>query len=272
MRGSLQQLETELRLRGLSERTIKTYIFYNQKFLENSDKTPEEVTKDDIKNFLSLKISEHVSNRTIILIKAALKFFYDEILGKNIVDFASPKISRKLPTVLTQEEMRSLLSSIENKKHKLMVMLLYSSGLRLSELINLKVGDLELDERVGWVRAGKGSKDRRFILSEKVAIELKKFDVGKKPNEYLFTGKNGKLSPRSVQKFIPLAAKKAGINKKVSVHTLRHTFATHLLEAGEDIRKIQELLGHANLSTTQIYTHVSTEELKKVKSPLDTLE
>ncbi|MEM5844386.1 MAG: tyrosine-type recombinase/integrase [Candidatus Aenigmatarchaeota archaeon] len=267
----LKKLETELKIRGFSEKTIKAYLFWNKKFLENVKKRPEEIEQDDVKNFIAQKISENVSPKSIILIRAALKFFYDEVLGKNIVNFKSPKVSKSLPVVLTKEEVKNLIDSIKNKKHQLIVKLLYSSGLRLSELVNLKVGDIELNESVGWVRGGKGKKDRLFIISKKLCDELKELIEGRDEEEFLFPGRKGRMSERNVQKIIKIAAKKAGIDKPVHPHTLRHSFATHLLEAGENIRKIQELLGHSNLSTTQIYTHVSTEELKKVKNPLDEL-
>jgi len=267
----LERLETELKLRGFSPFTIKSYLFYNQKFLEFVKKSVEEVSEEDVKNFIAQKISEGANPKTIVLIQSALRFFYDEVLKKGIVNLKPPKISKSLPIVLTREEVKALINSIKNKKHKLIVKLLYSSGLRLSELVNLKVGDLELEERIGWVRKGKGAKDRMFIISSKLVDELKEYIKNKKDSDYVFSGRKGKMSVRNVQKIVKLAAKKAGINKPVHPHTLRHSFATHLLEAGENIRKIQELLGHSNLSTTQIYTHISTEELKKVKSPLDEL-
>lgn len=160
---------------------------------------------------------------------------------------------------------------MKNKKHKLILMLLYSSGLRVGELVNLKIGDLSLDENVGWVRSGKGAKDRLFVISNQLSVKLKKYVDGRDKSEYLFKGHKGQLSSRSVQKFISKAAQKAGLEKKITPHVIRHTFATHLLDSGEGIRKIQELLGHSNLSTTQIYTHISTEELKKTKNPLDGL-
>lgn len=267
----LQKLETELKLRAFSPQTIKSYLYWNQQFLQFINKQPDQIMSDDIKNFIAKKLSDGISAKSIVLIKSALKFFYDEVLGKNIVTLKTPKISRKLPVVLTRDEVKQLINSIKNTKHSLIVKLLYSSGLRLSELVNLKVGDLELEEKIGWVRSGKGAKDRLFILSNRVSDELREFIKNKKEDEYVFTGYNGRMSARNVQKLIKLAAKKAGIDKKVTPHTLRHSLATHLLESGENIRKIQELLGHASLSTTQIYTHISTEELKKIKNPLDNL-
>jgi integrase/recombinase XerD len=267
----LEKLETELKLRAFSLRTVQSYLFYNKKFLEFIKKEPEQVTEDDIKKYVVDLLSKNISPKSIILIKAALKFFYDEILKKDIVNLKSPKISQKLPVVLTREEVKKLIDCVENKKHKLIVRLLYSSGLRLSEVVNLKVGDIELDEKIGWVRSGKGKKDRIFLISDKIVDDLKETIRKKNETQYLFEGWSGAMSARNVQKIVSYAVKRAGINKPIHVHTLRHSFATHLLESGEDIRKIQELLGHTNLSTTQLYTHLTTEDLKKVKNPLDSL-
>jgi integrase/recombinase XerD len=267
----LKRLETELKIRGFSEKTIKAYLFWNKKFLDQINKKPEEVTTDDIKDYIAKKISENVSPKSIVIIRSALRFFYDEVLGKNIVNLKAPKVPKTLPVVLTREEIKKLIDSIENKKHKLIVKLLYSSGLRLSEFVNLKIGDLDLNESIGWVRGGKGKKDRIFLISKKLSQELSELVKGRDKEEFLFTGRKGKMSERNIQKIIKIAAKKAGIEKPIHPHVLRHSFATHLLESGENIRKIQELLGHSNLSTTQIYTHISTEELKKVRNPLDDL-
>jgi integrase/recombinase XerD len=269
--SSLEKLETELKLRAFSPRTVQSYLFYNKKFLEFVKKNPEQVTEDDIKNFIADLLSKNISPKSVVLIKAALKFFYDEVMKKNIVNLKSPKVSRSLPTVLTRDEVKRMIDSVKNKKHRLIVKLLYSSGLRLSEVVNLKVGDIELDEGIGWVRGGKGKKDRIFIISGKIVDDLKEQIIRKDEMQFLFEGWEGAMSPRNIQKIVASAAKNAEINKPVHVHTLRHSFATHLLESGEDIRKIQELLGHTNLSTTQLYTHLTTEDLKKVKNPLDSL-
>jgi len=267
--SNLEKLETELKLRAFSPRTVESYLYYNKKFLEFIKKEPEQITEDDVKNYIASLMGRNVSPKSIILIKAALKFFYDEVLKKNIVNIKSPKVSQKLPVVLTKEEVKKLIDSVENEKHRLIVALLYSSGLRLSELVNLKIGDLELEEKIGWVRSGKGAKDRLFIIPNVLVDDLKKCVRRKNETDYLFSGHKGQMSARNVQKIVSLAVKNAGINKPVHVHTLRHCFATHLLESGENIRKIQLLLGHSQLSTTQLYLDVSTEELKKVKSPLD---
>jgi len=268
----LEQLETELKLRGFSDRTIKSYLFYNDKFLQYTNKPVESISEDDVKGYLAYLIADKKKNAaTVALVRAALKFHYDGVLKKNIVTLKTPKIQKKLPTVLSREEVKKLIEFAPTYKSKLILMMLYSSGLRVSECCNLKTNDLELDQKMGWVRNGKGGKDRMFILSDGVIEGLKSHNS--KGSEHLFSNKAGKpLSARNLQKIVGTAARRAGLTKKVSPHTLRHSFATHLLESGESIRKIQELLGHSNLQTTQIYTKVSMDELKKVKSPLDELK
>jgi integrase/recombinase XerD len=264
----MERLENELKIRGLSKNTISAYMFYNKKFLEFIGKKPENVEEYDIKKFLGhMRSDKERSNRTLSLVIAALEFFYKDVLGKKM-DIKRPKVPKNVPVVLSKDEVKRLLNC-KNVKHTLIMEFLYSSGLRLSECINLKVEDLELDEKIGWVRKGKGGKDRFFILSEVLVKDVKKY-VGDKKG-LIFEGYGDKLSKRAVQKLVKVAAERAGIKKNVKVHTLRHSFATHLLEAGVDIRKIQMLLGHADLSTTQIYAHVSAKELKKIKSPLDLL-
>ena len=165
---------------------------------------------------------------------------------------------------------KRLIDSADNRKSRLIISLLYSSGLRVSELVNLKIFDLNLDENIGWVRKGKGNKDRIFTISFNLAKEVKEYLDDKKDNVYLFS-KNDPLTTRNIQKIIKGTRIRAKINKKVTPHTLRHSFATHLLEQGTDIRLIQSLLGHSSLSTTQLYTHISTEQIKKIKNPFDEL-
>jgi integrase/recombinase XerD len=269
----LSKLDSELKLRGFSDETVKAYLFQNVKFLVSAKKTVPEVDEDDIKGYLSMLISAGKSTATISLSKAALKFHYDTILHRGIVDFATPKLRKKLPVVLSKDEVRAMLEKAPTEKSMLIIELLYSSGLRVSECTALRINDLEAQEKMGWVRNGKGGKDRIFLLSDKLRRDLKHYLYRKKPKQWLFEGKSGNmLSPRNIQGIVKRCARLAGIKKKVSPHTLRHSFATHLLEAGTDIRKIQELLGHANLQTTQIYTSVSSAELMKVKSPLDLLK
>ncbi|MCZ7355574.1 MAG: tyrosine-type recombinase/integrase [Candidatus Methanoperedens sp.] len=271
---ALKKLETEMKLRGFSKQTSKMYLFYNTKFLEYIKKPPEDVTEDDIKEFLANKIADDLlSNASIALVKSTLKFFYTDMLGKNISMIRTPKASKKLPVVLSRKEIKHLLDNTQNLKHKLLIELLYSTGLRLSECINLKYSDMDMNDGIGWVRLGKGAKDRIFIVSELFRKDLMDYKekIRADGKGYIFSVNGKKMSPRGIQHAIKVSTERAGIEKPVHVHTLRHSFATHLLENGVDIRKIQKLLGHSNLQTTQIYTQVSSEEIKKIKSPLDTL-
>ena len=268
----MDQLNTEMRLRGFSKQTLKAYIYHNHNFLKFIKKSETEIYEDDVKNYISYLIGKDYSPSSISLVRAALKFYYDEILKKNIVNFKTPKSEKKLPVVLSKSEIRKLISNSGSERNMLIIKMLYSSGLRLSECINLKIKNIEFDEGIAWIRAGKGNKDRIAIMAENLIRELRIYLRNKpKDQEYVFSGPHGPFSPRHVERIVKQAAENAQIQKKVTPHTLRHCFATHLLEGGVDIRKIQELLGHSNLQTTQIYTRVSKEELKKVKSPLDNL-
>jgi len=264
----LDGLRDELRLRGFSDQTVKAYLFFNEKFLNFIKKEPGEIVTKDIKSYLASLLDKY-ENTSINLAYSSLKFFYSSMLKKDIGDIRIPRRERKMPSVLTKDEIKLLIDSARNKKSKLIIKFLYSTGLRVSELVNLKKESLEPKEKIGWVRKGKGKKDRLFILPEKLIPELQVL-MEKNPI-YIFSNSENPLSVRTIQKIIATSRKKSNIQKKVSPHTLRHSFATHLLENGTDIRKIQELLGHSNLQTTQIYTHVSTEELKKIKSPFDEL-
>jgi len=270
----LKKLEIELKLRGFSPHTLSSYLRYNKQFLEFINKPAQNIEKDDLKLFLSYLLSEkNMSARSLNLVRSALLFCYNEVLELGITKIKTPKIEKSLPTILTKKEIIDLFNATPNFKSKLILKLLYSSGLRVSEIVNLKYEDLNFEEKTGLVRQGKGKKDRMFILSEKILLNITEFSKKKnKLKGYIFTGpKNKQLSTRTIQKIIKNSAKKAGINKHVTPHKLRHSFATHLLESGTDIRMIQELLGHSNLQTTQIYTHVSREQIKKVINPLDKL-
>jgi len=269
---TLNQLLTELKLRGFAKNTIDSYLIHNRLFLEHIKKQPKDITEKDIKQYFADLTDKTLTNKTISLKLSALKFYYDEILKKKIVNLKPPKISKKIPEVLSKEEIRNLIESSPTQKSKLIIKLLYSTGLRVSELTNLKLKEINLKTREAWVRSGKGAKDRFFQIPPNLMEDLNKHISTLKEKEiYLFPGKNKTLTTRNIQKILLKAAEKAEINKRVTPHKLRHSFATHLLEAGTDIRYIQALLGHADLSTTQIYTHVSNEQLKKIKSPLEGL-
>src|SRR3989344_439587 len=268
--GVVNKLKAELKIRGFSPLTVRNYTFFVEKFLNQSKKSPGELNEDDVKMYLS-DMFDSKSKNTIMLAAAALKFFYKEVLKKDFVGVPLPKKDKKLPEVLTKNEVRDLIESTDTVKTRLIVSLLYSTGLRASELVNLKMSDLNLEDKTGWVRRGKGSKDRLFMMSESLSKELKEYFESKgKENEFVFS-KNKPLTTRNIQKIIKGASGRSGITKKTTTHTLRHSFATHLLEQGIDIRVIQAMLGHSSLSTTQVYTHVSSDQLKKVKNPFDIL-
>ncbi len=269
----LKKLEIELKISKNSEYTIRNYLVANSQLLAFVGKSPDEINRDDVKSFMAENLTDR-SAATIILFLSAIKFAYSNIFQQDpTLSIKRPKRERNIPSVLTKEEVKAVRSALKTKKSKLMISLIYACGFRVSELTNLKVNDLNFEEKTGHVRHGKGKKDRIFNIPDSLFVALKKQSLSQEEHgeENLFSGNNGKLSTRNIQKIVEKAAKEAGIKKSVSPHTLRHSFATHLLENGVDIRKIQELLGHADLNTTQIYTHISGEELKKIKSPLDSL-
>lgn len=260
---------TELKLRGSSQRTIGSYLFFLKPFLETID-NPETVSLDKVKLFLAGLIDRY-GNKSRSLAVSSLRFFFKRVIDRPdiFVKLEVPKKERKLPSVLSPEEVKALIDAATNMKSKLILKMLYSSGLRVSELVNLTPKNLDFQQNIGWVRKGKGSKDRIFKIAESLNKQLRKW-IKKNPGNFVFSGEKP-MTPRNVQLLIKTAAKNAGINKKVTPHTLRHSFATHLLENGENLLVIQQLLGHENLETTRIYTHISQDQIKKVKSPLDRL-
>jgi integrase/recombinase XerD len=271
----LKKLEIELKISKNSSYTIRNYVDANQQLFKHANKQPKDMNIDDVKYFMSEKLSDK-SSSSIILFLAALKYAYTNILKVDItLGIKRPKKEKRIPTVLTKDEIRKLIASSYNNKSRLMISMLYACGFRISELLNLKISDINFDDKTGMVKQAKGKKDRGFNVPEFLLEDLKKQCEEQRANnsEFLFSNPSdqGKLSASNVEKIVRKAAERAGIQKDVHCHTLRHSFATHLLENNVDIRKIQELLGHADLSTTQIYTHVSREELKKIKSPIDSL-
>jgi len=266
----LKHLETEIKISKLSPYTLRNYLDSNKQLLRHSKKQPDQIEQQDIKNFLADEMTNKSSSSTILFL-AAIKFAYSSLLGKDpTTRIKRPKNEKRIPIVLTKQEINELIKATGTIKSKLIIQLLYSSGLRVSEIVNLKPIDINFSENIGFVRQGKGKKDRLFIISEKLSKKLEKLSKKHSDWQYLFS-KTNPLTTRNIQKIVQLTTLKSGIQKPVHPHTLRHSFATHLLENGTDIRKIQVLLGHSSLTTTQIYAHVSSAELKKIKSPLDEL-
>lgn len=271
-RDYAHNLERELKIRGFSMRTIDSYLTYNRLFLEYIKKNPTTVTNNDIRQYLESLKDKGCANSTLNVALNALKFYYRGILKRKFFfDIKSAKKSNYLPTILSKEEIQQMLLVTTNPKHNFLISLMYSAGLRVSEAVTIKMCDFDLDRKLIMVRKGKGQKDRCTLLSEKLIPILKKQLILKKPTDYLFTGAggNGHLTSASAEKIIKKAVTLTGIVKDVSCHSLRHSFATHLLESGTSIRYIQELLGHSKIETTQIYTKVANNNLQAIKSPLD---
>lgn len=273
--NSFEDIRRELISRKYSYKTVKIYIYYNRDLLIFTGKEYSAIDDNDIKNYL-LYLVEEKESATSTLNQAinALKFYYGTMLKKNFIyEIKRPRKDKKLPVVLSQGEVAKILSSVDNIKHKALLMLVYSAGLRVGEVIRLKVEGIDSDRMLINIKDAKGRKDRYTMLSKTALEVLRDYWSQYKPEIWLFEGTRADrhLSTRTVEKILEHACEKAGIKKDISVHTLRHSFATHLLESGTDLRYIQELLGHKNSKTTEIYTHVSTKSIGKIKSPLDNL-
>ncbi len=269
----LRKIEVELKISKNSSYTTQNYLKANEKFLNHIKKQPEDVSEEDVKEYIAEKLSES-SSSTIILFLSAIKHAYSNILKNDpTINIKRPKREKRLTTDLTKDEIKKLFEVLDAKKSKLMVSLMYACGMRVSELTNLKIRDLDFEERIGHMRQAKGKKDRIFNIPYFLFKDLKRQSEKQrsKNQEYLFTGPKGKLSSRNLQKIVSRAAQRADIKKDVHCHTLRHSFATHLLENDVDIRYIQALLGHSSIATTELYTHISTKKIKQIKSPIDTL-
>jgi len=254
-------------LKGYSKQTIKAYSYSVKRFLEFINKSALNLNNEGVRSYL---LTLNCSVNSARLNYAAIRFFFCEVLHRPFTQEQIPikKKEKKLPKVLSKTQIKTLIDSTKNTKHKLAIMFLYSAGLRLSELINLKRADLDFDRCLINIRSGKGNKDRITLLSKNLKEDLLRYYSNTNfKTDYVFEGRNKKYSKKSVQKILENAGKK--IDLKVHPHMLRHSFATHLLEDGVDIRHIQKLLGHSNLETTEIYTHVSNRSLAKIKSPLD---
>jgi site-specific recombinase XerD len=257
-----------------SYNTQKIYCNYFKDFvLYFEDKNLEKVSMEQINSYLlglikTKNISISQQNQRI----NAIKFYYEKVLGKTkqYYEIHRPNRDKKLPKVLSKNEVKEILNSCNNIKHRCILMLIYSAGLRRSELINLKLADIDSERMVININGAKGKKDRISLLSENALHLLRQYYKEYKPKKCLFEGaKGGKYSPTSISNVLKNAAQKARIHKTVTPHMLRHSFATHLLEQGTDLRYIQELLGHNSSKTTEIYTHVSKKAIDKIRNPVD---
>ena len=243
--------------RGLRPKSIKTYITCFNKFLRIYRKDAREISKLDIQRYQDQMVKWNKSYSTINTHLNAIKFFYEKILKKKVsMKIKHSKVKRRIPTFLTQEETTQLFNAIKNQKHRLMIKFLYATGMRVSELVSLRVRNFQFDKNYGWVRDGKGGKDRLFIVARKLRCELLAWVSKNKLgfDDWLFPGQsNNHISTSTIQLIIKKAVKVAKIRKNVHPHTLRHSFATHLIQNGYAVTEVQPLLGHGNVNTTMIY-------------------
>jgi len=266
-------IRKECKRRRYSDKTADTYLFCIHGFLKHSRRTLDKISKKDVREYLEHLSEKGLSGNSMNTYHMAIRFLFEEVLNKRIwIDIHYSKVPQRIQKFLTKEEVRKLIANIGNWKHKLMVELMYSSGLRVSEMINLKVKDLVLDKGYGFVRNGKGGKDRLIVLA-KIAIEKIRNLIGIESlgtEDYLFkTNRNKKYNQRTLQLIIKKAAKAACLDfKQIHQHTLRHSFATHLIENNYSVSDVQAMLGHKSPETSMIYVH-SSGKMINVKSPLD---
>lgn len=269
-----QRMLEDMRLRNLSSHTQHTYLSIVARFAHHFGKSPEALGPQEIRTYLLHRQAEPVSPATLALTASAIRFLYRVTLQQpwRVKELPVPRKASQLPVVLSQAEVNQLFTAVVQLKYRAALMLAYGAGLRVSEIAALKVADIESQRRLIRVHQGKGRKDRYVMLSPRLLSVLRAYWKAQKPALWLFPGTHGRpVNPRTINRACREAVLAAGFTKAVSVHTLRHSFATHLLEAGTDLRTIQVLLGHRSLKTTLLYLHVSSQAIAQVQSPLDTL-
>lgn len=271
MNSSIDIMTQELKLRNYSPKTIQAYTRVIRDLARFAGSPLPNLSNAESKRYLLHLHDQHKSSQTIALAANAINFLYAQVYKPTgYQPLRHPKRSLKLPVVLTKQEIERLLSVITNRKHKTLIGLSYAGGLRVSEAIHVRVQDIDLAAKTIFVHQGKGKKDRISIVSDRLITDLATLINYKPAEAYVFESeRGGPLTTRTAQKIFETARLKAGIKKPATFHSLRHSFATHLLENGVDVRYVQELLGHQNIRTTQLYTHVTNPMLKNIKSPLD---
>lgn len=273
-----QRMTREMQVRNYSERSIKTYTSLLSKIVKHFGIPLDQISGNQVKDYLHHRVVvEKVSTSAINQTISAFKILHEDVLGREweTIKIKRPRRNQKLPVVLSLEEVEKLISATLNLKHKALLALAYSSGVRREEAQQMKPSNIDSSRMCVNVTNGKGRKDRRTILSKKALELLRTYYKAVKPSVYLFESnqkKGGYLSGSTLDKIVKRSAEKAGIQKKISFHTLRHTFATHLLEAGVNIKLIQKFLGHSSIKTTMIYLHIANVEPGSISSPLDDLD
>lgn len=272
----IQRLVHQLKLKGYSPNTIRSYVSEFAQYLYYlKNLSANKCGENEVRNYLifcieDLRLTENSLHSRI----NAVKFYYEKVLllEKIFLEIPRPKKQSKLPKALNTYEVKRIFDVTENLKHNTMLKLCYGMGLRVSEILNLKVSNVDSQTMRVHIERGKGKKDRYVNLPESILEQLRAYYLEYKPKVYLFEGLHGgQYSSRTIQEVFKKALEKARITKKVGIHSLRHSFATHLLESGTDIRFIQELLGHNDIKTTFVYTHVTDKSIRKIISPLDKL-
>lgn len=274
LREKFKNFVIELKIRGFSEKTVDSYLHYNGSFLEFIRKEPRSVASNDIKSYLNCLVEHGLEPRTINMAINSLKAYYGGFLRKKLFKtIKMSKIPKDLPKILGKDEIKAMIGNTGCLKHKLLIELLYSSGIRVGECVKIKVDDINLKEGIVFIKKGKGNKDRFTIISKRFIEDLNHFlNKRKRESVYLFDDSYGRhTSIRTAEEIVRLAARRAGIKNRVYPHLLRASFATHLLEDGTSLEKVQKLLGHARIQTTMGYIRAKTDDLKKIKSPLDKL-
>lgn len=273
MRQYLEKTEQELRVRNYSRQTIKSYLMCLSDYFAAPGNDCERADSELIKRFLLAKQAKGYAPQTVNLYLNAIKFFYRDVLKiPQKIDLKFAKRNQRLPIVLSRDEVGRIVGAVKNAKHRLMLALAYGAGLRVSEVMNLRIRDIDLQELTIHIKQAKGKKDRLTVFPTTLKAEISALIALREPDDYVFRSeRGGKLTERTAQVIFERALKQAEVKKQATFHSLRHSFATHLLENGVDIRYVQELLGHQNIRTTQIYTHVTNPALKNIKSPLDRL-
>jgi integrase/recombinase XerD len=271
------QMLAEMELRGMAARTQDTYLMCCRQFVRHFMKSPEQLGAAETKAFILHLIRErHASPSSVGVHVAAIRFLYRVVLRnpEAVVDLPRPKVPIRLPMVPSREEVRRLLKAVRSLKYRTILTLAYGAGLRVSEVCQLQVPDIDSEQMVVHIRGAKGGKDRLVPLSPRMLAALRRYWVkARPPRSCLFPGRRPErpITKDAVRKVLKCAVKDAGLTKQLSPHSLRHGFATHLLEDGEDIRVLQSILGHSHIQTTAHYARVTTRRLGQVKSPLDRL-
>jgi len=270
MENLLIKMKQELQLRNYSPKTISAYIGAVRSYFLFKRRDLEVPDIDHIKAYLLGLLAQKKSSRTVNIAIHALQYFYNTVLGRECsIQLKYAKTPQSLPVVLSRSEIQKLLDVIINQKHRTLIALGYAAGLRVSEIVSLRIQDIDLEELIIHVKQAKGKKDRITVVPQKLCADLLRLSRGQSGSEYIFASeRGGMLTTRTAQQIFAHALQKVGINKNATFHSLRHSFATHLLENGTDIRYVQELLGHSNIRTTQRYTQVTNPALKNIKSPL----